>query len=328
MGAGLLPFNLLDYYRPGVLPVIFLFGPALYLYLSSLTIENFRLKPFMLLHLLPFVVVSIHRSIVGPVSVFSNSDLSGNPLFFYNKIYYSLFVILLFIYWFLGVRLVIKHRRNIPYHFSNFNPGNTMNWSIIVLSLFVIFFIADLSMPLIYKALNIPNIPLLPTSLTVLTFIIIFFGNNQTIIYPDHIKSQDKKPLETESDHTVIKERNLLDEKQIEELSEMVFRYLKVEQPYLNPEYSLQMMVEDLNISRQKLSYLINNGQKKNFYKLINEFRVQEVKERLSNPDFKQYTLLGIGLKCGFNSKTSFNRIFKEETGFTPTEFKKQSTVY
>jgi AraC-like DNA-binding protein len=48
-----------------------------------------------------------------------------------------------------------------------------------------------------------------------------------------------------------------------------------------------------------------------------------EVKEMLVNPEYKHYTVLGIGLECGFNSKTSFNRIFKEETGLTPTEYKR-----
>ena len=83
-------------------------------------------------------------------------------------------------------------------------------------------------------------------------------------------------------------------------------------------------MADDLEISREKLSYLINTGQQKNFYKLINEFRIEEVKERLQNPHFNHFTVLGIGLECGFNSKSSFNRIFKEETGLTPSEFKKQ----
>jgi AraC-like DNA-binding protein len=149
----------------------------------------------------------------------------------------------------------------------------------------------------------------------------IFFGINQSVIYnkqrvvkeePDNSENQEARYL-----------RSSLNEKQMEELTNTVFQYLKNKKPYLNPDYSLQMMAEDLNISRHKLSEAINNGQKKNFYKLINEFRVEEVKEMLVNPAFSHYTVLGIGLECGFNSKTSFNRIFKEETGLTPTEYKR-----
>lgn len=207
IGSGLLPFEVVDYFKPGILPIIFLFGPVLYLYISSLTIENFRLKPVLLLHLFPFVLICIHRSIVGSASISSSSDLSENPLYIYNKFYYSLFIILQFIYWFMSVKLVVKHKRNIPYYFSNFTSRNTLNWSIVILSLFLIFFIVHLSMFYIYKVLNlgIPKISLLPASLTVLTFVIISFGINQTVIYPDRIKSQKEIPIEIASDQIITK---------------------------------------------------------------------------------------------------------------------------
>jgi AraC-like DNA-binding protein len=149
----------------------------------------------------------------------------------------------------------------------------------------------------------------------------IFFGINQSVIYKTPRVLQEE-PENSENQETRYL-RSSLSEKQIEELTTTVFQYLKNKKPYLNPDFSLQMMAEDLNISRHKLSEAINNGQKKNFYKLINEFRVEEVKEMLVNQAFSYYTVLGIGLECGFNSKTSFNRIFKEETGLTPTEYKR-----
>jgi len=116
--------------------------------------------------------------------------------------------------------------------------------------------------------------------------------------------------------------RSALDNKKIEEINKIVWDYLKNKKPYLNPEFSFQMMVDDLGISRQYLSQVINAGQKKNFYKLINEFRVEEIKEKLTDRKYENYTILGIAFECGFNSKTSFNRIFKEETGLTPTAYK------
>ena len=325
LGAGLLPFQVVEYYKPGIFPILFLFGPLLYLYLSSLTIENFKLKPVILLHGIPFLAVSIHRSMVSAVSITSSSNLSENPDYIYNKIYYSFFIISLLIYWLLSIKLVVQHKKNIPYNFSNYTPRNTLNWSILVLSLFLFFFIADFSMFYVRNVLQIeiPGISLLPFNLTVFTFIIIFFGINQTVIYPKNKNLENSSILKDENLSSVKSDRKLLDEKQIKILSDTVFKYLSDEKPYLNPDYSLQMMADDLKITREKLSYLINNEQQKNFYKLINEFRITEVKEKLINPHFRHYTVLGIGLDCGFNSKTSFNRIFKEETGFTPSEYKK-----
>lgn len=329
LGARLLPFEVVDYFKPGIFPLVFLFGPLLYMYLSSLTIENFRLKPAYLLHLVPFLVVCVHRSIVDVVSITSSSDLSENPSYLFNKIYYSIFILSLFIYWILSLRLVYIHKKNIPYNFSNYTTRNTLNWSVFVLTLFLIFFIADFSMFYFSRVLNIriPTISLLPLNITLFTFIIIFFGINQTVIYQDKHKIKVYEPSEKELIDRSRPDRGLIEDTQKEELTEIILQYLKDKKPYLNPDYSLQMMVDDLNISRQKLSYLINSGLQKNFYKFINEFRIRDVKEKLLDPAFSHYSVLGIGLDCGFNSKTSLNRIFKEETGLTPSEFKRRFAV-
>ena len=149
----------------------------------------------------------------------------------------------------------------------------------------------------------------------------IFFGIKQKAIYKSKKEEKEDESLIKISD--VKYKSSAIKDEHIEKINKMVFGYLKLKKPYLNPEYILQMMVDDLDISRQILSQVINSSQKKNFYKLINEFRVEEVKEMLLNPAYKNYTVLGIAYECGFNSKTSFNRIFKEETAYTPTEFKK-----
>ena len=325
LGARLLPFQVTDYFKPGIFPLLLLFGPLLYLYVNSLSVENFKLKPNILLHLIPLIVVGIHRIIVSPVSIGGPTDLAGNTMYFYNKIYYSMLVLSLLTYWIYSLKLILIHRKNIPKNFSNYTSKNSLGWLISVLTLFLVLFVIDFSMSFITRVLGfeIGRFSFLSLNLNIFTFIMIFFGINQSVIY----KTQNVKENEPESDNNpdVKLSRSLLDEKQLEEITTTVYHYLKNKKPYLNPDYSLQMMAEDLNISRHKLSEAINNGQKKNFYKLINESRVDEVKEMLVNPAFSHYTVLGIGLECGFNSKTSFNRIFKEETGLTPTEYKRTS---
>jgi AraC-like DNA-binding protein len=151
----------------------------------------------------------------------------------------------------------------------------------------------------------------------------IFFGINQNAIYKSRPENQTLIVPENPEKQQAKQIRNNIPDDQLNDLNSRIVEYLTQNKPYLNADFSLQMMADDLKVSRQRLSEVINQGQKKNFYKLINEFRVQEVKEKLNNPAFSHYTVLGIGLECGFNSKTSFNRIFKDETGFTPSEFKR-----
>jgi AraC-like DNA-binding protein len=61
----------------------------------------------------------------------------------------------------------------------------------------------------------------------------------------------------------------------------------------------------------------------KNFYNLVNDYRVEEVKRRLEDPQYKHLTILAIAYDSGFNAKSSFNTIFKEKTGSTPSEYLK-----
>jgi AraC-like DNA-binding protein len=326
LGARLLPFQVTDYFKPGIFPFLLLFGPLLYLYVNSLSVEHFRLKSSMLLHLIPLVAVGIHRTIVNPVSIGSPVNPGENTMYFYNKIYYSLIVLSLLIYWIFSLKLILRHRKNIPNQFSNYTSKNSLGWLVSVLTLFLVLFVIDFWMSFIDRVLGfeIGRFSFLSLNLTIFTFIMIFFGINQSAIYKSRLYRNEEPEDEGNSFSNEVKlNRQPLNEKQMKEITEAVFQYLKNEKPYLNPDYSLQMMAEDLNISRHKLSHVINIGQRKNFYKLINEFRVSDVKEMLVDPAYNHFTVLGIGLECGFNSKTSFNRIFKEETGLTPTEYKR-----
>jgi AraC-like DNA-binding protein len=324
--ARLLPFQVIDYFKPGIFPLLFLYGPLLYLYVSSLALENFRLKKSQLLHLLPLIAIAVHRSIVGPVPIGSSTNSAGAVSVVYNNIYYGLMVLSMLVYWFFSLKLIISHRKNIPNHFSNYSAKNSLGWLVSVLTLFLVLFITDFSISLIDRVFDsgLRHFPMLSLNLTIFTFIMIFFGINQTVIYKSRLKNEEEpESPDVSENHEIKNTRTALTDKQTEELTKIVFKYLQSKKPYLNPDYSLQMMAVDLQISRHKLSYIINIGLQKNFYKLINELRVNEVKEMLLNPEYQHYSLLGIGLECGFNSKTSFNRIFKEETGFTPTEYKK-----
>ncbi|HWB26487.1 MAG TPA: ABC transporter permease [Chitinophagaceae bacterium] len=92
---------------------------------------------------------------------------------------------------------------------------------------------------------------------------------------------------------------------------------------YEDAELTLATLAGKLKIHPHDLSRIINTGVEKNFNDFINEFRVREVARKMMNPAFNQFTLLGIAYESGFNSKTSFNRVFKEMTGKTPTEYKK-----
>jgi predicted permease len=91
---------------------------------------------------------------------------------------------------------------------------------------------------------------------------------------------------------------------------------------YEDPELTLVSLAEKLDIPPHELSRIINLGLEKNFSDFVNELRIREVVRKMQGPDLDQLTLLGIAYDAGFNSKTTFNRVFKQMTGKTPTEYK------
>ena len=93
------------------------------------------------------------------------------------------------------------------------------------------------------------------------------------------------------------------------------------EKPYLNGKLTLKEVADSLDISENHLSQVINGQLHVNFFDFINEYRVELVKAKMNDPDYNHYTLLGVAMDCGFNSKSSFNAIFKKMTGLTPTEY-------
>ena len=93
---------------------------------------------------------------------------------------------------------------------------------------------------------------------------------------------------------------------------------------YLDPNLNLGQLAEKLDISANHLSMLLNDYVEKNFYDFINYYRVEEVKRRLGDSSYDNQTILSIGVDCGFNSKSAFNRIFKNITGKTPSQYKNE----
>lgn len=97
--------------------------------------------------------------------------------------------------------------------------------------------------------------------------------------------------------------------------------------PYLEPKLTLGQLAEQLGLSTNNLSQVINQCEDKNFYDFVNAYRIKEFIKQAKDPKNKNLSILGIALDAGFNSKSSFNQVFKKFTGETPSEFIKSQNV-
>jgi len=91
---------------------------------------------------------------------------------------------------------------------------------------------------------------------------------------------------------------------------------------YQDPELSLSSLAEKLSMHPHELSKVINTVFKKSFNDFINEYRVRDMVSKIKDPAYNNMTLLGIAFEAGFNSQSTFNRIFKQLTGKSAAEFK------
>lgn len=90
---------------------------------------------------------------------------------------------------------------------------------------------------------------------------------------------------------------------------------------FLQPELTVRELAAQINVPSSELSAAINTQKGINFNDYINSWRIAEFKRIYPLPENQAYTILSIAYDCGFNSKATFNRAFKKETGKSPKEY-------
>ncbi len=128
----------------------------------------------------------------------------------------------------------------------------------------------------------------------------------------DFEKPQKKVPgvsVPSESDETLLERKETID------------HLFKKDKIFLDPELNLGQLAKKVGLNRAQVSAAINVGFEKNFNDLVNQYRILEFKQRLQEGEHEQFSLVGLAFSCGFNSKATFNRVFKKEVKLTPTEY-------
>lgn len=103
------------------------------------------------------------------------------------------------------------------------------------------------------------------------------------------------------------------------ELKELVEK----EKLYLNSSLTLKDIADRLNTNTKYLSQVINHHIGSNFQTFVNGYRIQEVKEKILDDKYKNLTLFGIALQCGFKNKSTFYKVFRDKVGMTPKAYLK-----
>ena len=148
-----------------------------------------------------------------------------------------------------------------------------------------------------------------------------FYGIKQPVIFGQVVKPNGDNKIDQEK---YIKSG--LKAKQAEEYLKQLISFVENNKPYLDHDLTIHELSSLTGIQRHHITQVLNEKHKRNFFTFINEYRTKEVIEKFSDPKFNHYTIIAIAFDAGFNSKTTFNSIFKSQTGLTPSQYREQKT--
>ncbi len=114
---------------------------------------------------------------------------------------------------------------------------------------------------------------------------------------------------------------NSAEEKDIEKWKNEILELIHTKRIFENPKLTLSDLSKELQVTTKTISTVVNSGFDMNFNDFINHHRIEALKEKIQNDEHRQSTLLGLAYDCGFNSKATFNRAFKKNTGLSPKEY-------
>jgi AraC-like DNA-binding protein len=134
-------------------------------------------------------------------------------------------------------------------------------------------------------------------------------------------------PPDPEKEIRIDPPKALMSVAEIDKVLEILEKGMKEEKWFKNPSLSLREVAENVNISSNKLSWLLNERIGQNFNEYINSFRLENFKENALNPANSHLTLLAIAYDSGFNSKSVFNAFFKKAEGITPKTWLRSNQI-
>ncbi len=139
------------------------------------------------------------------------------------------------------------------------------------------------------------------------------------VLYKLIITPKDVLPTSQDSKYKT----STLTDTSIEHLKNELKRLVVGEKWFKNQKLTVDDVAKELKVPRQQLSEVLNIHMQMGFQDFLNHYRVEEFIQYLQNDTYKNYTLLGIANEVGFNSKSSFNTVFKKLKGMTPSQYKK-----
>ena len=335
------PYRNILFYTP--LQHLLFIGPAIYCYTQSLLNANFSLTKKQFLHFVPGILYLLYVVFLWIYDQFIIRDY-----YFYadgmdkdfDSWYQKLGLLSMILYFVLSLRYYTIYKKVI-FQVVSYADRILFKW----IQTYLIAFLVMLLLPIIFDGLAYfyPSLK----SYTGNWWYFLFFSIAMYYIavtgYSNPINSSIPFKLSTRNTHQVVllsESKNAIQADfiididfetvlentlfEIDLWKSKVQTLVQEHALYINSELTLADVAKKLDTNMAIISKTINQGFNMNFNDFINTYRIEAVKRAFEQGEHKKSTLLGIAFDCGFNSKATFNRAFKKNTGKTPKEYLKE----
>ncbi|MBN1186091.1 MAG: helix-turn-helix transcriptional regulator [Bacteroidales bacterium] len=303
-----------------------LYGPVLLIYVNELRSKIIDRKRFILWHFAPFFIFSALTFLF-----FDNSS--------FHRILALSGAVSGLLYCIITLFVLKGHKKQIVDLFSNMK-GISLNWIGKLVNGVVIIWIVVFVLVILKQLVQI-EIPLNWFFVAIPLFIsyIGYHGFKQQVVFQSvQNEGARNKQTEIEVENPLINQeqtrlddssykKSSLKEKDMEQIFKSLENAMKSGKLFLQANLNLQELSENVKIPQHHITQTLNKYKKQNFYDYVNAYRVEAFINKLQKGDADNFSLLGIAYDCGFNSKSSFNRVFKNVTGKSPSEFRKNIDI-
>jgi AraC-like DNA-binding protein len=301
-------------------PPVYLFGPLFLLYVLYYTKPDFELRPIHLFHGLPFVAYVLY---LLPFYLLSGEEKLVHMAQYVEQVTVIDYlvtpsqIVLLFVYLYFVNRLVREHEARIKKAYSSIE-GINLSWIKMLIKMLVAVF-AFMAVLVVFMFTGLQDfvysygLEIMALMVAVAMYIAGYYSLQQPDVFAGgEIAAIKQQP-----------EKSGLDGKRSDRLLEKLTAFMEEEKPYRNSDLTIKELAERAGIPGYILSQLINEELDQNFFDFVNRYRIDEAKEKLSDPHNANLTILSIAFDVGFNSKSVFNTAFKKYEDTTPSQYRK-----
>ena len=245
-----------------------------------------------------------------------NAETDGT---WFEGIVLTVLVISVIIYTLFSFYLLKKHHKKMNTNFS-FNENINLKWLQYWVMGFAVVFGVLVFVVVSKNALGVGfgfNVDLVLYGMVILLILSLgYFGVRHQGIFTERTPIVHEKQGEKY-------QKSTLTESKAKSINKLLLKVMQEEKPYLNPKLTLSELAKMVNTTPNHLSQVINQFQGVNFFDFVNRYRIEEFKKlAIEKPHFN---ILALAYEAGFNSKSSFNNLFKKFTNQTPSQYIKST---